>query len=245
MIKEQIMYEALDGKMYKTKKGAENHNNSLEFVKAMKRVDMTKDEIQEKLEEIAHRKHVVDIMLRKHKHWTKFPDHIIKTIDHDLFAEPKRKTLYIREYRGWGKTEEKILFTEEGKEFTNPELHTKDEYKVERIEVVDKYTKKVFYEDKYTTEEIATRKLKKGIELTEDEISSLLMCFDTVHEEEGEGRRWSKWRLSVIEVDNVLYAIEWDEGLTEMQENSYLDQPYKVELETKEVVVTKTKVKRL
>ena len=239
------MYEALDGKMYKTKKGAENHNNSLEFVKAMKRVNMTKDEIQDKLEEIADRKHVVKIMLKTHKHWTKFPEHIIKTIDNDLFKEPNRKTLYVREYRGWGKTEEKVLFTEEDEKFTDPELHTEDKYKVERIEDVDKYTKKVFYIDKYTKAEIVEKKLKNKEELDDDEMGTLLNNFEEVYEEEGENRRWSQGMLTVVKVDEDLYAIEWDKGLTEMQEDSFYEQPYKVKLETEEVVIIKTNVVKI
>lgn len=239
------MYEALDGKMYKTKKGAENHNNSLEFVRAMKRVNMTENEIQEKLEEIAHRKHVVDIMLRTHKHWTKFPDHIIRTIDNDLFKEPLKKTLYIKEYIRYGKTEEEMLFTEEHSTFSDPELHTNDEYKVDRVEDVNSYTKKVFYENKYSRDELVQIKLESGEELTDEDIRFLNIYFDTVYEEEGENRRWSQSMLTVVSVGENLYAIEWEKGLTEMQEDSYYGQPYKVKLEEEEVVIKRTNVVKL
>ena len=45
---------------------------------------------------------------------------------------------------------------------------------------------------------------------------------------------------TIIDVDGQLYAIDWMRGLTECQENEYLEQPYKVK--KVERVITKTEI---
>ena len=57
-----------------------------------------------------------------------------------------KTTKYVREYRHWGEQKEEILFTEEGPEFTDPELHCEDEYKVVKIEDENSVTKKIYYD---------------------------------------------------------------------------------------------------
>lgn len=50
-----------------------------------------------------------------------------------------------------------------------------------------------------------------------------------VETEYGEPRRWSRLATTYCEFNNKYYACEWDQGLTEMQENDwYGNQPYEV-----------------
>lgn len=88
-------------------------------------------------------------------------------------------------------------------------------------------------------------KLNSEVQLKSEEISNLLFSSNVVYSEEGENGRWSRNNLSVIDLEGTLYAIEWSEGLTESQENEFYTQPYKVELEKRDVIVTKTFVNKI
>lgn len=52
----------------------------------------------------------------------------------------------------------------------------------------------------------------------------------------GDCGRWTQDMETIIQVGNDLWAIPWDQGLTECQENEFWEQPYRVE--RKERVVT-------
>ena len=54
---------------------------------------------------------------------------------------------------------------------------------------------------------------------------------------EGDCSRWTQDMKTIIQVGNDLWAIPWDCGLTECQENEFWEQPYRVE--RKERVVTR------
>lgn len=242
MPKEIKMYEADDGKLYKTKKGAENHNKKLIVEKVKKELNMTEEEIQGKLEENSDRYPGIAALLKYSGPWTNWAPHQIKQINADLLDDSVKTTIYVREYKYWREQKEETLFTEEGPKFTDPELHCEDEYKVVRIDDVNSVTKKVIYDYKYTWEERMIKKIEAGEHLTESELRKLVFNFNEVYREEGEDRRWSRSVLSVIDVNDELYAIEWEEGLTENQENSFYEQPYRVELKKEEVTIIKTTV---
>lgn len=53
---------------------------------------------------------------------------------------------------------------------------------------------------------------------------------------EGDCGRWTQDMETIIQVGNDLWAILWNRGLTECQENEFWEQPYRVE--RKERVVT-------
>ena len=78
-------------------------------------------------------------------------------------------------------------------------------------------------------------KMFNGIELTEAEVKYLvdiwydkkennfsgdhfdgIVCVETY---EGENRRWSRTNINIFEADGRYFQIEWEEGLTEYQEN--------------------------
>ena len=84
-------------------------------------------------------------------------------------------------------------------------------------------------------------KLKNGERLSEKEIRYLVWDSDGFIEEiEGDDHRWQKEMQTIIDVDGQLYAIDWMRGLTECQENEYLEQPYKVKKVEK--VIPKTEI---
>lgn len=62
-----------------------------------------------------------------------------------------------------------------------------------------------------------------------------------VDEIEGDDHRWTREMQTIFKIGEQYYAINWMSGLTEMQENEYWNDPYKVE--RKEEIVTKTVVK--
>lgn len=244
MAKEITMYEAKDGTAYKTKKGAENRDKKLAVENKISELNMTKEEIQSKLIECSKYNRKVDMLIKSFGEWPNWRAHLISQIDPKLWDKKNKTTQYIKEKRTWGGVKEEILFTEIGPEFTDTELHTNDDFKLLKVEEVNEILKKVYYVDKYTTEELAVKKLESGERLSEDEISTLLSENDAVYTEEGEMRRWSRSVMSVVEINDKLYAIDWEEGLTENQENEFFEQPYEVELGKREVVTIQTFVTR-
>lgn len=85
--------------------------------------------------------------------------------------------------------------------------------------------------------ETIIKKLKNNEELSENEIKELVWEGRFVDEVEGDDHRWQKEIQTIVDIDGQLYAIDWMRGLTECQENEFLEQPYKVE-RVEEVVTT-------
>ena len=75
-----------------------------------------------------------------------------------------------------------------------------------------------------------------GEELDEKVLEDLAY-YQTIDEEYGENRRWSRFVKSIIDLNGRHFAIEWDQGLTEMQPDEFWEQPYEVELKKYDKVV--------
>lgn len=89
-------------------------------------------------------------------------------------------------------------------------------------------------------------KLQLGQELTNEEIENMCYNYKTIYEEYGEKHRWYVDVLTVVEISKIgLFAIEWQQGLTEREENFYENQPYKCNLKEKEVIVKQTFVEKI
>ena len=73
-----------------------------------------------------------------------------------------------------------------------------------------------------------SRKLNSKQKLTENEIQTLVWNYD-IEQNEGDSRRWTKTIETIIEFEGKNYSILWEQGLTEMQENEYYNQPVEVE----------------
>ena len=84
------------------------------------------------------------------------------------------------------------------------------------------------------------RKIDAGEALTEKEIRTLVLCGYAVEEIEHSVGRWERQVSSIVEIKNRYFSIDWSEGLTEIQENSFDDfYPEEVESYEETVVVKK------
>lgn len=79
--------------------------------------------------------------------------------------------------------------------------------------------------------------------LTEKELSYFVE--DTIVDIEGDEHRWSRDVKSIVRSNEKLFAVDWDRGLTESQENMYYNQPYEVQKVTKKVVKEITEYVRM
>lgn len=89
---------------------------------------------------------------------------------------------------------------------------------------------------------IIENKILNGEKLNESERKECVWgdVGEYVEEIEGCDLRWTRSMQTIFKIGEQYYAIDWMKGLTEMQDNEYWDDPYKVE--RKEEVVTTTVV---
>lgn len=247
MAKEITMYEARDGKCFKTQKGANNHDKKLLVEEKLVELNMTKDEITAKLEKVATYNKVVRVLLNEGD-WTTWNAILIAKINNKLF-KPEKKTIYFIDKRN---SKEEVLAEESGVEFSDPKLHVLingkyDEYEIVEVVEENEFTRKVKYDLKYDTYEIIEMKIKDGEDLGEYELRNLAYYFQSVYEEDGEDGRWTTSVTTVFEIDGNHYALEWGRALTEMQEDTFYEQPFKVKMEEveKTIVVKQTKITKI
>lgn len=93
--------------------------------------------------------------------------------------------------------------------------------------------------DKY--EEELLKKIDSKKELTESEIREILGC--EIESEYGDNRRWSRSVTTISQIGDRYFSTDWEEGLTEYQQNEYYEQPVEVEKVTyeKTIIVTEWK----
>lgn len=80
-------------------------------------------------------------------------------------------------------------------------------------------------------------KVKNGVNLTEKELKMLVQDFDFDVVHKGENGRWTQTVHRLIDHKDELYIIEYEQGLTEYQENEYYKQPYRVKMVEKTITV--------
>ena len=83
------------------------------------------------------------------------------------------------------------------------------------------------------------RRYDAGEKFSEEELQDIVWGFREVTTNFGENLRWTRGATTIVTVDGRLFAIEWWEGLTEMQPNEYNEQPYEVKEVTEVVEVKK------
>lgn len=72
-------------------------------------------------------------------------------------------------------------------------------------------------------------KLERGEELTKSEICYFMDVMGKfVSEETGKRHRWTEEVHTVTRLNGKLYAVDWERGLTENNDDEYLNQPYEV-----------------
>ena len=98
-----------------------------------------------------------------------------------------------------------------------------------------KWDDKDYYYDNF--EDIMCDKIDAGIDLTEKELKELVFDYSFT-EFEGDRGRWSVHTQSIIFINNRHFAIDWQKGLTEMQENEFYNQPYAVKKVERMVPIT-------
>ncbi|MDF2590528.1 MAG: hypothetical protein K0S41_4371 [Anaerocolumna sp.] len=87
-------------------------------------------------------------------------------------------------------------------------------------------------------------KIDSGVMLTERELKELCFEYNEVDRIEGDNRRWCRSVKSIIKFGERYFALDWQEGLTECQENEFCSQPYEVEENTYEKTITVTEWKK-
>ena len=95
-------------------------------------------------------------------------------------------------------------------------------------------------EESLSWEDEMLQKIDSGERLSEEELQSLVFEGNEVSTKKGENRRWSRTVDTVIELNGRFFMIEWDEGLTECQENEFYEQPYEVTPREYEKTITVT-----
>ena len=82
-------------------------------------------------------------------------------------------------------------------------------------------------------------KVLNGEALTRAELQYLVHEYD-IETDKGENRRWSRGMSTISEVQGRFFQTNWEEGLTENQENEYDEQPTEVKKVTYEKTIEVT-----
>jgi hypothetical protein len=71
--------------------------------------------------------------------------------------------------------------------------------------------------------------ITNGTELEDDDISDMIDAFEVEdYRSYGDNRRWSRTISSILEIKGRYFQVDWEQGLTECQNNSYCDRPFEV-----------------
>lgn len=87
-------------------------------------------------------------------------------------------------------------------------------------------------------EEVLVAKLDAGEELSPDEIADFIEFVPNYLVEKGDDRRWTRSVTTYCRTaDGRFFRIDWEQGLTEAQEDQFWDQPVEVTLHEEERIV--------
>ena len=79
------------------------------------------------------------------------------------------------------------------------------------------------------TEEYFLHLLDNHRIFSREDISNFLDLCELIDERQyDEPRRWSRFVTSICQIGDRYFSVDWDQGLTEYQENEYMWQPYEV-----------------
>lgn len=84
------------------------------------------------------------------------------------------------------------------------------------------------------------KKIDAGERLTERELKSVVFETKEIKTTYGDNLRWTRGVTTIVEMCNRHFQINWDEGLTESQENEFYNQPVEVKAHTYEKTITVT-----
>lgn len=241
MVKKEVSYTTSDGVTYKTKKSAERHENEV----FMRKYGYSVGDVNNYLEELATMNRVIRVMLQNKTDWRDWGMHLVQQLP-PLIDELKdeRITYHILNDDGKSLYKEKSEELSEGEypsglqgyvDTLNKEAKKGDNF----LLVFDKAERKKVYYKLIKQTLSPEEKLSRGIRLSEEEIEEFMWNNKEIYEERGDEGRWYVSMLTVVEdKQGNQYAISWSRGLTESQCNEFYNQPRRVRLEEREVVVT-------
>lgn len=70
------------------------------------------------------------------------------------------------------------------------------------------------------------RKIKDKEQFSEDEMAQMTWRLTELDRQYEDNRRWSRYCTLILLAHGRYIALDYDEGLTEYQENEYYEQPY-------------------
>jgi hypothetical protein len=91
--------------------------------------------------------------------------------------------------------------------------------------------------DKY--EEELLKKIDNKEKLTKSELKMVIHEFE-FESEFGDNRRWSRGVTTISKIGDRYFSTNWENGLTENQENEYYEQPIEVQKKTYPKTITVT-----
>lgn len=77
-------------------------------------------------------------------------------------------------------------------------------------------------------EDYILNKIDSGEALSEEELKELRYDFHEVDTIYGDNLRWYRDVRSIVEIGGRYFALDWEEGLTELQDNEFYAQPVEV-----------------
>lgn len=125
------------------------------------------------------------------------------------------------------------LPTQKQRDMEAAEQKRKDEEEARAREEQERKEKE-YYEKHF--EEIMVKKIDAEEKLSENEMCRLISDYE-IYRDVGENRRWLRSVRSIVKLCGRTFEIDWEEGLTECQENEYYEQPYEV-FNNKKIIVS-------
>lgn len=111
-----------------------------------------------------------------------------------------------------------------------------EEAKEKEAKEAEERNKEAYYKEHF--EEICLEKIEKNENLTEQELSELVFTYAIEHSYDADNTgRWTIPCKSIIKLCGKTFAIDWDKGLTEYQENEFFNQPYAVKKRTRTITI--------
>lgn len=96
------------------------------------------------------------------------------------------------------------------------------------------------------TESEFLHKVDNGVVFTKTELKDIVFEDTKVKHIENisrGNRRWTESISTIVKADDRYFSIDWERGLTELQENYFLEQPYEV-IKTEKVITVTEWVKK-
>lgn len=91
--------------------------------------------------------------------------------------------------------------------------------------------------------ECMSKRIDNGEKLSREEVEDLVLGSKEIYRDYGENGKFRRPVLSVISLLGKLYAVKWEEGLSNSH-SEFWNQPYEVELKERNIMVTEIIVER-